>query len=688
MRVRRNLFFPVLRIIGLIIIGLIVAFGVALSRVNLETLRGNLVSILRDATGMPIEIGGEVSWKFSLHPQVKLSQVRIPNPDWAHEKYLFTAEEINVRINLVSLFRDRPTIQNVKVYNAKVNIEKNSDGITSFSNKLLATDKKADGVLEKYPFKDAGLGGVEVKNLDLNIYNHNYSLAGLNVHLNPRKDGREYAGWLKIQNDVFPFVVSLSEYNDARKVYPVRVAMSTGGDALIANVALEGSSKLPIDFIVRGDIKNVDAMATLFNIDLYGIPEIKLDITGGLDRQKLTLRRSSIVLRDTEFLLSGVWNWSKKNQSITADIYSPDVELSRLFPNLYGRKKVKQNHELNVFGDIPLFGEFFRNKNISLNLAFDKFVVFRKMNISDLNLKAILKDNHVRIDGRTSFMGGDSVVGIDADIDAEGRFWLRSAVRGRGLIVGTLLDEIKEPDLISDLPIDINMYVQANGKNLSEIMQTITGPVQVYSVGAGYAHSALVAYMYGTDFLTTLRHGIEDLFTSEKKHNQIKISCVALNAFLRDGLIETQNGVAVETNAINIRLAGMLDLGNEKMRLSLATVPVRGIKLSLTGNVVNSVEITGGLARPNIKISGAAVAGKVASATGLGLLLAPFTGGIGLVAGAGVGLVAGDLIENWLADTHPCKTAMERGAPLYRDDPEWLATPINELMNVVIDSGE
>jgi hypothetical protein len=198
-------------------------------------------------------------------------------------------------------------------------------------------------------------------------------------------------------------------------------------------------------------------------------------------------------------------------------------------------------------------------------------------------------------------------------------------------------------------------------------------------MGAGYAYPAVVAYMYGTDFLTSLRHSIQDLFTSDKKHDQIKISCVALNAKLRDGAFFTQNGFAVETNAINIRLAGLLDLGGEEIRLALTTVPVRGLKLSLTGNVVNSIELTGSLAEPEIKISGAAVAGKVASATGLGLLLAPFTGGIGLVAGAGVGLLAGDLLENWLADAHPCETAMKRGAPLADGDPEWMGDDVKQL---------
>ena len=70
--------------------------------------------------------------------------------------------------------------------------------------------------------------------------------------------------------------------------------------------------------------------------------------------------------------------------------------------------------------------------------------------------------------------------------------------------------------------------------------------------------------------------------------------------------------------------------------------------------------------------------------TGLGLLLAPFTGGIGLVAGTGIGLVAGDLLENWLADNNPCKTAMERGAPVFRDDPEWMGAPMDELVDSVL----
>lgn len=666
--------------------GLVVAVVVALSRVNLETLRGNLVAVLRDATGMPVEIDGAVSWKFSLRPRVELNQVRVPNADWAKAKYAFAAEKIDVRLNLASLFRDRPTIQNVRVYDAELNIERNSDGVYSLEKiAKVKSDQVNDGAQlpEKYPFRDAGLGGVQIKKLRVNFLGDSYSVAGFNIRLMPVGHGREYSGWIKSDEDVLPFIISLSEYNQERKIYPVRIALSTGGEALIANVALEGKSKMPIDFIIKGDVPNAEKFGRLLNLNWADVPAFSLNIAGGVDRKKITLRKSEIFVRGTKFVVSGELDWGKKYLISDLDIYSPRVDLAQLFPGLYGGVRQYKKKNLNVFKDIPLFADELLDKRLKIGLKIDEFIMYRDLDLSKLKLNLDARDNYVRIDVDTGFADGNVKIGMDADLEENGRVWLQFAARAENVYVGEILKEINKNDLLSELPMDFDFYVRANGRNLSEIMQTITGPVRVYSSGVGYAHSALVAYMYGTDFLTSLRHSIQDLFSSKKKHDQIKISCVALNVKLRDGVFETQNGFAIETNAINVRLAGALNLGAEDVKLSLTTVPVRGLKLSLTGNVVNSVEITGNLAEPDIKISGAAMAGKVASATGLGLLLAPFTGGISLVAGAGLGLVAGDLLENWLADSNPCETALEIGAPDRRGDPEWLSKPMSELMDLV-----
>lgn len=694
MMFRKNLFFTITRIVSMFFMGLVVAVLIALSQVNLETLRGDVLGILRGATGLDIEIEGAVSWKFSLRPQIELHQVRVRNADWAQHEYAFSAETVDVTLDLISLMQDRPTIKNVKINDVSVCIEKNAAGEYSvMPRKKEEPDAAADAARDdampetpQYPFADPGLGGIEVKNLTMHIFDATYSMAGLQVRYVPCENAREYAGWIKPDEKVYPFIVSYSQYNPDKKVYPVRVAISTGGEALIANIALEGTSLVPIDFVIGGDIPDVTALGAIFNLNLEPMPEMHVNLNGGINGSKISFRKSTLRVRGNEVRFSGDYDWAKKKPTFNLTVESKSLNLMELFPELYyPKRKVRPNRELNVFKDTPLYGKEFLNFDMNLRVDVAKLAVYRDLVIRDVDLRVKLRGAVARIDLDASIGGGDVTAAADVEIEADGTLNVVAAGAGNNIEVGKILDQVHAADLITGLPMGLRFYLRGRGADLAELMGSLTGPVQVYSNGSGYAHSALVANMYGTDFLTSLRHGIQDLFRSEKKHNQIKISCAAVSAKLRNGRIETQNGVAVETNAINLRLAGNMDFGDESMRLALTTVPVRGLKLSLTGNVMNSIEITGNLAEPDIKISGAAVAGKVASATGIGLLLAPFTGGISLAAGAGLGLLAGDLLENWLADDHPCETALTRGAPDMRNDPEWLGADIGDLMQTVMD---
>ena len=253
------------------------------------------------------------------------------------------------------------------------------------------------------------------------------------------------------------------------------------------------------------------------------------------------------------------------------------LNLLELFPDLYDGVWVRPDRELNVFHDIPLYGAEFLKFNANLHVMLDNFIVYRDLNLRDTDVTIKLENGRARIDSATNIADGDVRVAANINIDSDGRMYARVGGVGRNIVIGNLLNQINVRDFISELPVNFDMYTEVTGSNLSEWMQTITGPVKIYSAAPGYAHSALVSNLYGTDFLTTLRHSIQDLFSSEKKYNQIKISCATVNTILREGLIETQNGVAVETNAINVRLAGRLDLGDEKIQLSLTTVPVRGL---------------------------------------------------------------------------------------------------------------
>ena len=689
---RKKKFFVIARVIFIFFLVLGIAIVVALSKMDMNVLRSNLLGVLRSSTGLPIEITGDVSWKLSLRPRVTMHGVSIPNEKNSKHKNLFEAETIEVGLNLISLFSSRPTIQRVHVNDAKIFVDKNANGKYELFNDKNNDENgnTADSGVEQeneqaeYPFVDPGFGMLAINNFDAYVDGQKYSVSQFSIRAGNFSKKREYRGWVKLEKTLIPFIVSFDKYNAERKIYPVQVAFSSNGDALIADVALEGTSKIPIDFIIKGDIPDVRPIGDFLGIKLPKMPEVSVNISGGLGHDILTLHKSSIAVRGSDITLSGAVDWSKKITDVNLNLSSKKINLLELFPEIYAGSKHPANYKPNVFRDLPLFGSFLYNKKITLNVDLGRLIVYRNLSLNNMKVGARVRDNVIRITADTGFADGDINAAINGNIESSGRMNLEMGGIGRGLVIGKLLQEIKIDDFISDLPVNFEIYVRAGGSNMSEIMQTITGPVRAYSAAPGYAHSDLVAYMYGEDFLTSLRHSIQDMFRSQKKYDQMKIKCVAVNLKLRDGLAETSDGVAIETNAINIMLDGSIDLGREKMNLSLTTIPVRGIKLSLSGNVVNTIKISGNLAEPDITISGAAIAGKALSATGLGLLLAPLTGGIGLVAGAGVGLLAGDLLTNWLADDHPCETALKKGAPARRSDPEWLDLSALDLANGVV----
>ncbi len=674
-----------LRMIALFFMGLIVAVIIALHQVNLESLRGNILSGLRDTTNMPIEIDGKMSWNFSLRPTIELNDVRIPNAEWAKNKNMFFAKKITVRMDLFSLFSSHPVIRNIKVHDAKIVIERNSKGENSIvfnqqdiPEKIPDTEK---GEIPMYPVKQFPFIGLNIENLSVDLFGDKYELASFGISNYTRHENREYSGWVKPYDTNFPFVIQFSEYNPERKIYPVRIAFATGGEALIADVALEGTSKMPIDFIVRGEIPNLEKSGKWFKIDMVQLPKIKLDISGGIGTKKISFRKSFVAINGSSINFSGSYDWSKKVPIIKAKINSDGIDIYKSFPQWFGvgQEWIHPNRELNVFHDMPLFGEFLYDIDAEVDLNWKHFIVYRSLDLSKMDIKLNVKNHKLHVDGSLGIGAGDIKVKVDGTIDENGVYKLEAAAEGEHIYIGEILKQINVDDVISGLPVNIDLYVKAHGANMSQIMQTITGPVMVYSVDRGFAHEDLVEYMYGGDFLTSLRHNVEDMFTGNKR-DMIVIDKAIVNVKLRDGLIQTENGVAVETHIMNLRLAGDLDLGKETIQMSLASVPVRGLKLSLSGNLVNAMQITGNLAEPDFKISGAAVAEKVGSAVGIGLLLAPLTGGLSIAGGFVAGLLAGDLLESWLADDKPYKTAKKKGAPKRRGDPEWMDRPIKILI--------
>jgi hypothetical protein len=674
-------------------VGLVVSVVIALSRVNLETLRGQIAHALSHSAGMPVEIRGDVAWKFSLTPRVALSDVAIKAPDWAKNKDSVSIKLVVAKLNIFSLLSQTAAVSDLELSDPVVYLEKDNAGEYSISSSWHSdTSESEKDAPEKFPFdSDWGIDSIRMKNpvfvfIDAGKQSK-FNADEILLRYKKTRKFIEYSGQISVDKQDYPFIISLSELNATRKVYPIRIAIANKLSPITANVALEQTSRLPIDFIVRGKLADAHDLVAKFIPDFPALAPMEINLLGGMEHNEISLRQSSIIMGDNDLTISGTYSWADKKPKITTSIKSKRFVLGEVFPELYGGVGVpwkRPDRPLNVFKNTPLYSHYLNLMNADIALDFERLVVYRNLSVNEIKANANIKDGALSVDADSKFAGGRIQAALRA-ADDNGSLRARGAGRGKGVIAGRILHSIGEKNLLSGLPLDFEFYLQGHGWDLSGLMATITGPIQVRSSGGGMALPDMAEYLYGQDFLTSLRHGVQDMITERDKYDKVAISCAVVNLKLRSGRTETERGVALQTNAVNMRAAGFVDLATETLGASLVSTPVRGLKLSITGNVVNAMEFKGNLAEPDMNFNGGSMLERTAVTTGLGMLvLAPFTGGLSLIAGAGVGFLAGDLLNNWLADDHPCETAIKSGAPTRDDDPKFFHMPLPELVSEFI----
>ncbi|MFA7187985.1 MAG: AsmA family protein [Alphaproteobacteria bacterium] len=690
-RMRRRNFYKFARIFAMFLIGVFVSLAIALSRVDLETLRGEVSKTLSEAVGMPIEIRGKIYWKFSLTPRVVLSDVAIKSKDWAKHKDGVSIKLLEARLNLISIFNSNTSVRSAVLINPIVYLEKNAEGDVSLeSNRKIEPEAEEDNP-SKFPIDiDLGINYIRMENpkfisIDANG-KQEYKAEEIILRYKKSRDVIEYGGKIVLGGQDYSFEASVSELDEKRAVYPLRIAVVNKLAPLTASIALDQTSLIPIDFIIRGKINDAQVFLQNLGIDIPKIGSMRINIAGGMDRKKFTLHKSSISFDESDLDLSGVYSWKNNKSQINLNLKSKKFVLDEIFPKIYKGDVpwIHPDRELYIFKNAPLHSENWHKINATVNIDIQNMDVYRDMFLENMKTKALLENNELLIRIDSGFSDGQLTMAVQAN-DSAGVAVVRAAMTGTGISVGKILDSVGEDNFISGLPTDLDFYVEGRGRDMSELMGSLNGPFRARSTGGGIALPNASEYIYGRDFLTSVRHSVQDIVTVDKKYDKVAISCAVVNLKLRDGKAETDNGIALQMRDVNMRAVGFVDLGKETLLLSVASTPIRGIRLSLSGNILSAIEFSGNLAEPDIKLNNKEIISRTATTAGLGMLvLAPFTGGLSIAVGAGAGFLAGDLLNNWLSDEHPCETALNKGVSIEGSDPAFMNRSLEELTREVI----
>lgn len=688
-RRKRTTFRTIARIIFAIFAASIVAGGIGLSKLDVNSLKADIVHALEASTGLPVEINGQMSWKLSLRPMIHINDVRVQNEKWAKNKYAVRIPEMLVQINLVSLIRGSPAIQYVKMIRPVANIEENKKG--EWAIRRMQREVRIPQVLKAYsPFPvdlDFGVGALELDRPEIAIISPGGTKSimpdRIKVSLQSKGDTMEFAGQLVIGGVNYPFMASLYKFNAARKVYPARLAIAGDVAPMAVSFTLD-SNKIPKNVNAEGQMLNLPALGKSLGMELPKVAKSDINIAATVNKKVINIRKLEIKSKESDVTLSGNCDFSKQKPKFNLSVTSGNFYLKEFFPELYKENQVwvHPGRPLNVFKDIPLYGELFALFDADVDIKLGRGIAYRDMDILNATAAVNLKDARAVIDADARFMGGRTRIRLVAHADEDGRLYVRSGGFGRGVIVGSIMESLYYSDIVSDLPMNLDFYLRANGRDMSEMMQSFTGVARAVSSGGGYAHEQFIDAMYGRDFIMSIKEGVEEIFSEDKNNGKrMRIGCAVANIKVRNGSIDMDRNIAVQTRAVNMRVIGNLDLGNETMAVSLNTIPADGLKLSLSGNVANSMEFIGNMAEPDLSLNGKAVAGKLATAAGVGIAVSALTGGIGLLVGAGAGLIGSDMIQNWWEDENPCRYALKDGAPKsIRGDPEFMSQPIDRLL--------
>lgn len=426
-----------------------------------------------------------------------------------------------------------------------------------------------------------------------------------------------------------------------------------------SEVQVSGSVASPLDgkgLALMLDLSTPD-LATIG--ELAGVPlshsALKLKATlkdndGGFDLSGLQVGLGgSDVMGDIRIALG------QTIPNINIALQSEKFSLADVFPEQKGeamkeatakdakaKKAGSKKQEKRVFPADPIDVKTLKSIDADISYKAKRFFM-PGMALMNMDVQAQLKGGVLKLSSFKAGLGGgtlNTTMALRAN-KLPASFDL--AVKGRGIDSGRALAEgsgKKEKGMMEGGSLNADVSLKGKGRSIAEIMAHSNGRIKVRLGKAKVKSDAM--NMVGGDVLMSL---VDKLNPFAESKDYMDLQCGVVHFRINDGLMVSEDGIAIETDRMNILSEGEVNLKNESINLSIGTEPRDGIGVNLS-NMVNVVKLGGTLAEPGVAMdvgkSGMAAA-RVAGALATG----------------GLSLLGEGLFDRATADSSPCKTALD-----------------------------
>jgi uncharacterized protein involved in outer membrane biogenesis len=621
------------------------AIYLALRCFDRERIAGPVAEEVRRATGRQIHFDGPIGFRLLPSLAFTLDQVRLANASWGTRPEMIKAAHLELDVALRPLFSRRLLIRRVVL-----------DGVELW----LETDAKGHGnwVMRGEPRtaqRDEPAPGGQPLAIDL-------SQAEIRASTISLRDGRTGRTETLVLERVSLQDDGSSEKLDAQlrlRQQPLSIKGSTGKIAQL----FSGADKLPLDLTLAIEGASVGVKGGIGLAANAGKASIDLDarirattalakLASGELPLPLPLRFSGRLEQDGSHSVLPAFKLEVGGQAVAgkaqfdASGKRPRLELAAradafdlgaLWPTpakpTAGAARPPRAGRL--FGDERLPLPALPALDASVDLVVAKLGLPGKPPLSAVHAALTLADGQITLQPLAFALGSASVdAAATLRLPAGGVPVLSLHLRSGGITLQEWLALTGASRAVSGGRTELRLDLAASGASPHQLARSLDGELRL-EVGRARLSGDL-----GGDLFTRILDSVNPFYRQDHGSSVI---CAAARLPIRQGAIVVDRSIAVESEKINVVVAGNIDLGAETVDLAIRPAIKEGVGVG-AASLAQLVKLSGSLSNPGIGVN---LEGAVREGVSIGAAVA--TGGLSLL---------GERMLRDRVDPHPCVAAM------------------------------
>jgi AsmA family protein len=584
---------------GALIVALLIGVTYLSTLISPVKLTQILALEVRQATGRELSIAGPVRLGFFPRIAVSAEQVSLSNAAWAKNPQMASLEKAALEISLVPLLSGRIEVSSIQLAGLTLNLETNAKGDGNWLMRGVASPDGATASSSS-DTDTAGRNTVLIENLNLTNSQIHYQPSG----------------------------AAVSSYGISRLSL-----QKSGGDTVLSADAKQDTLAIAIKgkmTSIREVLRSMGTEAIDVNFDfevaLGGKPS---QLKGKAALNPAKPAQFDVSFKADELDLSAIPALNSAASPITSATTKPTSTASSQTPTAARAAE-------RFFSDKPLPLDYLPSGNGTLNIDIAQLVLPSKVALKKVVTLVRLSPQQMDIPKMAFQLGNGQFDGSARIFNTQTSPNWAFKGQASGFTLEQLLASTNSKGKVSGGDMRAAFNFTSSGMSPHQIASGLSGQGQI-TIGSARLASSFMNQ--GGDVVISLFDAINPM---RKKTNETTLECAVAYLPVKNGVVTVRDSIGVETDRLNIVLAGSVNLNSEQINLAFYPKEKSGLTAGL--DLASLVRLQGSLVKPQVGINKEAAVNQ-ALALGLGFL----TGGASIVA---------QNAEGVMNKPHPCRTAM------------------------------